>query len=142
MAEVNDAVSKLKTGYDPNGRIQITAVDSPIHNLLQYIKCADPENVADIHKLNNLADRIDKMDSRECELFAGALDAESINGLDDVLRLAEHLDDYILLPGITSDIELGGKVQGGASGRLRGILGSTVRWVASRRYDHSVRHDP
>ena len=107
MDEVNRAVSELKTEDDPAGRIQITVADSPVPNLMNYIKRADPENEGDIQKLNALAGRIDRMDSRQCALFAGALDAESINGLDDVLKLSGHLGDYVLLPNITSDVELG-----------------------------------
>ena len=40
--------------------------------------------------------------------MSGALDAESINGLDDVLRVASSLDQYEFIEGATSDKELGG----------------------------------
>ena len=51
--------------------------------------------------------KIDGMSLREQSIFAGVLDAESVNGLDDALRLSERLDDYVILPNIISDIELG-----------------------------------
>lgn len=44
---------------------------------------------------------------QELYTFSGALDAESVNGLDDVLRLSERLNEYVILPNIISDVELG-----------------------------------
>lgn len=58
------------------------------------------------------------MEKREQLIFSGALDAESINGLDDVLRISERLGDYIIIPNVSSDTELGryvavaGQIQG------------------------------
>ena len=104
---VNKAITELKRGYDPAGAVRITDADSPIQNLMKYIKCADPESEADIRKLNDLAARIDEMSQREQHIFSGALDAESINGLDDVLCIADSLDQYELIDTVTSDRELG-----------------------------------
>ena len=105
--EVSRVISELKRSYDPAGHVQITDVDSPVRNLLGYIKNADPENETDIQKLNKLAECIERMSVRQCDVFAGALDSESINGLDDVLKVAGHVDDYVILPNINSDVELG-----------------------------------
>ncbi|MGM9586700.1 MAG: hypothetical protein ACI3VA_04330, partial [Candidatus Limivicinus sp.] len=58
-------------------------------------------------KLNELAEAIEQMDDREWDIFAGALDAESINGLDDVLKISKRLGDYIILPNVKTDTELG-----------------------------------
>ena len=107
LEEVSRAVSDLKRPYDSPGPVRITDTDGPISNLTQYIVHADPENEADIQKLNQLTAKIDGMSPQEQSIFAGVLDAESVNGLDDVLRLSERLDDYVILPNITSDIELG-----------------------------------
>ena len=58
-------------------------------------------------KLNELAESVEQMTDREWNIFAGALDAESINGLDDILNLSKHLSDYVILPNIGTDTELG-----------------------------------
>lgn len=58
-------------------------------------------------KLNELAEAIEQMDDREWDIFAGALDAESINGLDDVLKISKRLGNYIILPNVKTDTELG-----------------------------------
>ena len=105
---VNKAVIELKRGYDPAGAVRITDADSPIQNLVKYITCAKPENEADIRKLNDLAARIDEMGQREQHIFSGALDAESPSSLDDILRIADGLDQYELIDTVASDRELGG----------------------------------
>ena len=67
----------------------------------------DVEQAADIHKMNVLAKIVDGMDSEKQRIFSGALDAERINGLDDVLRIAGSLDSCELFPNIKTDEELG-----------------------------------
>lgn len=106
-AEVSEACAWFsRLNIDP-GKVQIIGVNSSIRKLGQYISGADVHSSEDMEKLNRLAEAIDQMDSREQHIFAGALDAESINGLDDVVKLTEHLGDYIILPNIDSDTELG-----------------------------------
>lgn len=83
---------------------RIAAVSSSVPNIRQYIRNSD---LNDIKKLNRLAGQIDSMDQSTAQTFAGALDAESINELDDVVRIAEHISDYVRIKGVTSDRELG-----------------------------------
>ena len=87
--------------------MRIIGVNSSIRTIGQYITGADIHNAGDMAKLNELAAAIDQMDSRQQNIFAGALDAESINSLDDVLKISKCLGDYIILPNIDSDTELG-----------------------------------
>ena len=86
---------------------QITAVTSPIPNLARYIKSADV-NGPDYGKLKQLAEQLAGMTERERYIFSGALDAESVNGLDDVLHIACRLERYELIEDVTCDRELGG----------------------------------
>jgi hypothetical protein len=46
-------------------------------------------------------------DRDECYTFEGALDAESINGLDDIIDIGEQLDRYLYIPHVTTHQELG-----------------------------------
>ena len=87
--------------------VELRDVDCEIAGIRQYLRMADPEREGELEKLNTLAEMIEGMDERQKNILWGALDAESINGLDDVLRVAGHLNDYVFLPNITSDIELG-----------------------------------
>ncbi len=75
-------------------------------NLHLYIRSADINT--DYDKLKRLAEQLDGMTEQERHIFSGALDAESINGLDDVLRIADHLEDYELIGDVICDRDLGG----------------------------------
>ena len=77
-------------------------------NLAQYISGADLEEEADIRRLNVLAGMMDGMSVKDQQLLSGALDAESVNGLDDVLRVVYSLGQYEFIEGVTTDKELGG----------------------------------
>lgn len=85
-----------------------TVIDSvdctKVPNIHRYLRSA---NLDDLNKLNQLAERINGMTNQERWKFSGALDANSINGLDDILSLMDHLDEYILIPNVNTDTELG-----------------------------------
>lgn len=87
--------------------VAITDVSSPIENLTEYVQNVDLASPADIEKLNALAEKIDGMTPWEQWTFSGALDAESINSLDDVLNVASLLENNKLIAAVTSDRELG-----------------------------------
>ena len=106
-AEVSEAFSWFeRLGVDPSA-VRIAGVNSPVPNLGPYILRANIHEPAEMKKLNELAEAIEQMDDREWDIFAGALDAESINGLDDVLKISKRLGNYIILPNVKTDTELG-----------------------------------
>lgn len=106
-AEVGEAFSWFeRIGVDLSA-VRIAGVNSPVPTLGQYILRADIHDPEQMKMLNELADSIGQMDDREWNIFAGALDAESINGLDDVLKLSKRLGDYNILPNVRTDTELG-----------------------------------
>lgn len=69
-------------------------LDTPLRQMEQHILRADIHYPEQMKMLNELADSIGQMDDREWNIFAGALDAESINGLDDVLNLSKRLGNF------------------------------------------------
>ena len=87
--------------------VEIRDVECEIVGIRQYLRMADLSREGELEKLNALAGRIEGMDERQRNILWGALDSESVNGFDDVVRISVHLDDYVLLPNITSDVELG-----------------------------------
>ena len=106
-AEVAEAYSWFeRIGIEPSA-IRITGVNSSVSNLGPYILRADIHDAGQMKMLNELAASIEQMTDRDIDIFAGALDAESINGLEDVLKLSQHLNDYVILPNISTDTELG-----------------------------------
>ena len=105
-ADIGEAYAQLNTistGRPP----EIKDVESPIRNIGQYLRNAKPDNPQDMDKLNTLAQRIFKMSAEQRQLFMGTLDCSCISGLEDVLRVSEQTDEYILIPNANSDAELG-----------------------------------
>ena len=106
--EIEEKLTQLDDyAEDLSKPIEIRDVDCEITGIRQYLRMANLSREGELDKLNTLAGMIEEMDERQRITFWGALDSESINGLDDVLRVAGHLDQYVFLPNITSDIDLG-----------------------------------
>lgn len=87
--------------------VKIITAKSPVRNLAKYIQCADLGSEEDLRALNAIAERTDAMTKTEANIFSGALDVESVNGLDDILRIAQSLKQYEIIPEVTSDRGLG-----------------------------------
>ena len=109
-AEVGEAYAMLDSISRYAGETRIVDVKGPVKNLAQFIKCADLAKWEELEKLNRLVEKIGSMSASEQALLSGALCTENINGLDDVLRLMERLEDYEIIPEVTCDRELGGYV--------------------------------
>jgi len=86
-AEIGNAFGLLDSIHD-TGEIRITKITSPIRNLSKYLAPSNLCTDTDLQKLNRLAERIDEMPRPDRRTFEGALDAESINGLDDILQVS------------------------------------------------------
>lgn len=80
------------------GKTEIVEIKSVIANLPSYLGGLDPDSRMQLAQLNQLSSIIAKMDSRERNIYAGALDGNSINDLNDMIRVAEQVSDYILMP--------------------------------------------
>ena len=89
-------------GRDKPRKLLIADLESPIRNLKQYVpQDAVPE------LLNTLAIKIGYMGPEEQVCFEGALDLNSVMGMDDILRIADELDQYEMLLDVSSMVELG-----------------------------------
>lgn len=86
---------------------RIVGAISDVWNIGRYLKNTDVNASGQIEKLNRIAEIICMMDRDDCHTFEGALDSESINGLDDITAIGEHLDRYLYIPHVTNDRELG-----------------------------------
>lgn len=85
---------------------KIAEVTSNVYNLSGYFKNMNIDKPGELDKIIALAQKFQTMDRESCLKFEGILDANSVNGIDDVLRLLDSLDDYTLLP----DAEIGSKL--------------------------------
>ena len=117
----HDAMTEAASQLDQagkTGKTEIVEIKSVIANLPSYLGGLDPDSRTQLAQLNQLSSIIAKMDSRERNIYAGALDGNSINDLNDMIRVAEQVSDYILIPNVNSDVTLGryvavaGQIQG------------------------------
>ena len=116
--EVNEAFTMLEAVSRYAGEVQIAGVDSDIPGLAGYLKNTDFTDPDSISKLNQLSERIDGMDQRQRDIFSGALEAERADSLDDALRHSDSLEEYMFVPNVRSDEELGRYVV--VAGQLHG----------------------
>lgn len=105
--EMGEAFAALDAASRYAGEVQIIGVDSGVPSLAKYLKGAGLTDSDAFDKLNRLAEKIDGMDERQRDIFSGALDAESADSLDDVLRVSDSLEAYTFVPNVRSDEELG-----------------------------------
>ena len=103
-ADVGDAYAKLDQISKKEKKTRITSVVSENAFLERFFRDKPLDSLND---LNELAEKIAGMDEQELHTFEGALNAESINSLEDILRLADSLKDYVFIHGVTTEKELG-----------------------------------
>ena len=82
---MTEAYSQLEQA-NRTGKTEIVEIKSVIANLPSYLGGLDPDSRTQLAQLNRLASIIAKMDSRERDIYAGALDGNSINDLNDMIR--------------------------------------------------------
>ena len=87
--------------------VTIQGAASEVMNLGLYLSGIDLAAEGETERINQLAERLEHMSEVDCDKFAGMLDANSISGTKDILRLTEHLDDYVILPGCSSAQSIG-----------------------------------
>jgi hypothetical protein len=106
-ADVGEVMSQLDETSSNVASTRIYGTISDVWNIGRYLKRANVNDPDQLKKLNRIAEIVNTLVREQCLVFEGALDAESVNGLDDVIAIGERLEDYILVPEITTDRELG-----------------------------------
>ncbi|WP_195377255.1 antirestriction protein ArdA [Anaerotruncus rubiinfantis] len=106
-AKINYAFSELDKISSDTSTTKIVDVVSNVYNLNDYLKSADVEQPGILDKIGELARILQTMDRDSCLKFEGVLDANSVNGIDDILRLSESLDQYTLIHDAASGSTLG-----------------------------------
>ena len=89
-------------GTDTLSPLLVAEVNSHIRNLVHYV----PED-ATPEQLNTLAIKIGYMQPDEQVCFEGALDINAVDSMEDILRLADELDQYEMFLDVSSVGELG-----------------------------------
>lgn len=106
-AEIGEAWAELDAISDDVASTHIVGAISDVWGIGQYLKNADVNGPGQFEKLNRIAEIIGNLDRDGCRIFEGALNAESVNSLDDIIAIGERLEQYLLIPDATTDRELG-----------------------------------
>ena len=106
-AEKEDVAATMESLKSMSKTVTIQGAASEVMNLGLYLSGVDLAAEGEVERINQLAKRLVHMSEVDCDKFAGMLDANSISGIRDILRLTEHLDDYVILPGCSSAQSIG-----------------------------------
>ena len=106
-AEKADVAATMESLKSMSKTVTIQGAASEVMNLGLYLSGVDLAAEGELERINQLAERLEHMSEVDCDEFAGMLDANSISGTRDILRLTEHLDDYVILPGCSSAQSIG-----------------------------------
>ena len=112
LTEIADVAATLETLKSMSETVTIQGAASEVMNLGLYLSGVDLAAEGEVERINQLAERLEHMSEVDCDKFAGMLDANSISGTRDILRLTEHLDDYVILPGCSSAQSIGKYLMG------------------------------
>ena len=107
LTEIADVAATLETLKSMSKTVTIQGAASEVMNLGLYLSGVDLAAEGEVERIDQLAKRLEHMSGVDCDKFAGMLDANSISGTKDILRLTERLDDYIILPGCGSAQSIG-----------------------------------
>ena len=87
--------------------IQSLCANPALPNIKNYLGRVDVLEEETHETLRQIFEDVSTMTEEELDTFAAALNAESINGLDDILLIEQSLDAYCFYPDVTTDEELG-----------------------------------
>ncbi|MEI3131322.1 MAG: hypothetical protein V8S92_03420 [Oscillospiraceae bacterium] len=107
LTEIADVAATLESLKSMSKTVTIHGAASEVMNLGLYLSGVDLAAEGEVERIDQLADRLEHMSEVDCDKFAGMLDANSISGTRDILRLTERLDDYVILPGCSSAQSIG-----------------------------------
>lgn len=105
--KIKEAVARLDAISEDVATTRILNIASNVRNLGNYIQNADLSQPDGLQKIEALAEKLQTLDMESCLKFEGMLDANMIQGVDDIMKLADCLDEYVLLPEVGTGSALG-----------------------------------
>ena len=105
--KIKEAVARLDAISEDVATTRILNIAGNVRNLGNYIQNADLSQPDGLQKIEALAEKLQTLDMESCLKFEGMLDANMVQGVDDVMKLADCLDEYVLLPEVGTGSALG-----------------------------------
>ena len=106
-AEIGAAYAKLYEISKNENETRIASVMSEVGFLDKFFKDKPMSYSGEYIDLNELARQIDRLTEQELRTLDGALKMESVGSITDILRIADSLNDYIFISGVTTEKDLG-----------------------------------
>ena len=106
-AEKADVAATMESLKSMSKTVAIQGAASEVMNLGLYLSGVDLAAEGEVERIQQLAERLEQMSEMDCDKFAGMLDANSISGTKDILKLTEQLDNYTILPNCSSPRSIG-----------------------------------
>lgn len=106
-ADIGEVYEKLDTISLDDTKTHIRRADTGIGSLDRWLRDRHVDCPGDFNELGELTEKIDRMDDTARKTFDGALTGAAFTSVTDVLRIADSLDDYIFIYGVTTEKELG-----------------------------------
>lgn len=104
--DVGEAFAKLDEVCGMKTETRITETVSDVEFLAAFFRDMEIPKGEGFEQMNELARRIDRMSEQELRTFNGALYTENAGTVEDVLRIADSLEDYLFIP-VTTEKALG-----------------------------------
>ena len=92
--KIEEAMTRLDAISEDTATTRILNVSSSVKNLGDYIQDTDLSYPDGLQKVAALAEKLQALDLESCLKFEGMLDANMVQGVDDVMKLADCLDEY------------------------------------------------
>ena len=98
---------KLDAVSTADRQTRILRADTGIGALDRWLRDRPMNRPDDYTELGELSEKIVNMDDKALKTFDGALTGAAFERVADVLQIADSLDDYIFIHGVTTEKELG-----------------------------------
>ena len=106
-ADIAAAYEKLDAVSTNDRQTRILRADTGVGSLDRWLRDRKMDRPGDYVELGELAEKIGQMNEQQRKTFDGALAGAAFGSATDVLRIADSLDDYIFIHGVTTEKELG-----------------------------------
>ena len=107
----SEEMANFYTALDEMGgkasKTHIVGVSNTALGVSDFLENVDIMQPEDMDKLNELAERLSGMSTDEESKYSGIIFASDVNGIDDLIKLTDSLDEYAWFPEIFSDRTLG-----------------------------------
>ena len=137
QSQVDQALEELEMVSRYEGVVHVIDIKcSQVENLGEHIGDICLDDSGTIDRLNRLDQALQLMTEKERYTFSGALGNEKVEGLDAALALSAKLNQYLFVPNIKSERELG---QFLANTGYKGISDEVLPYISYRALGEDYR---